>query len=592
MDGICRKKLIFLLFSIILVGNGTLVYASTMNAREKHNTISLENTLLNNKGINSFESGLIKVTNNNGNNYNPSIFVDALGRLWMIWSNGSGNDGIIWATHSSEPFDIWTEPFRLTHDPADDWNPVGMTDKRGVLWIFWQSNRNGNYDIWYKYSNDNGGIWSNAFQLTDQITDETRPTAIVDHSDSLWVFFEMESGGDKEIVYKKTPSESRVWEDHQVITISDPSRQEELYDACISEDGTIYLFIQELVDKWATLTWISNDGGLTWEKNQVTTYDNCGWGTLFLGSSTIYLVYEQNMKLYLTSSTISELNWSTSTSITSKEDFNLQPQACTGLKTFFLITWSSNQTGNWEIYLKAFKSEEGIYSAGNASFPLPIIVLFALFGSSLLLILVFMNLLLNYQNRQSRIKLDDTVLQKALSLFFLGFGNVIGPRLRRMSVSQVQENEVRTEILNLLTTNEFMHLREIQRQTQTGMAHLKWHLLVLIDFGLIKEKKVGQYLIYHLTVNPPNPLYLYVYFNLFTITSFNVAEAFVKFRKWEIRELSTYLIKSRKLTKYHCEKLVKLGILAKEKENSFYLPEKYREPVTKVLARRITEENR
>ena len=81
MDGIYRKKLIFILFSIILVGNGTLVYASTMNVSEEHHTISYENTLLNNKGTNSFESDIIQVTSNNGNNYNPSIFIDDLNRL-------------------------------------------------------------------------------------------------------------------------------------------------------------------------------------------------------------------------------------------------------------------------------------------------------------------------------------------------------------------------------------------------------------------------------------------------------------------------------------------------------------------------------
>jgi hypothetical protein len=106
-----------------------------MNGKEKLTTIHPENTLLNNKGINSFESDIIQVTNNNGSNYNPSIFIDDLDRLWMVWGNGSGNDGIIWATYSSEPFNNWTEPFRLTHDPAVNEGFCGFSGNQIVMVI-------------------------------------------------------------------------------------------------------------------------------------------------------------------------------------------------------------------------------------------------------------------------------------------------------------------------------------------------------------------------------------------------------------------------------------------------------------------------
>ena len=579
-----EKFFLFLLITFVLIGQLPLVSPPSKIKTDVRINFQYNIPIMDVYGFTVFDSNIMQVTENNGNDFNPSIFMDNLGRLWMIWGNGSGNNGIIWATYAVDPFIEWITPFRLTDDPADDWNPVGITDEEGIIWIFWQSNRNGNYDIWYKNSSDSGRIWSQAYQLTNQITEETSPNVVVDRFGAVWVFYETINGGNKEIAYQKTVSGGRNWEHSQIIPICNNESEEEVYDACISETGSICLFVQELQDKWGTFVWISDDEGRSWKKYQVTLFDNCGWGSMCFGTTNLYVIYEHEMSLFLVSSSNINQEWTVEQRITLEDTLNIRPQCTKGIKGEFYIVWSSNRTDDWEIYLMVIDSEKDLL-LGNEPF-LPVLVSQTIvFGSLILFFIILVGISRDFTiNRRSRIEIDNDLLTRIFSLAVIVIGNVIGPRLRRMSISQVQGNIIRSEILELLAKNEFMHLRELKRQTGTGMSQLKWHLIVLKDFGLIKERKIGQYLIYYLTTNPPDPLLLEVYFSLTTKVSYKIAKAFLKFNKWNINELQTFLAISKKVLLYHCEKLEGTGILSNEQSDFFILNDPYQKWVRYVIA--------
>ena len=233
-----KKQALFLLF-LLLLGISIFHISYVSGIDSKSNSVKKIKTTLEKSTFTSFNNELIQITTNQGDNFNPSLFMDTIDRLWVVWGNGTGNDGVIWVSYATPPYTNWTRAFRLTHDPADDWNPVGMTDKSGISWIFSQSNRNGNYDIWYKTSSTNGQSWSQAYQLTSETIDETRPMGLVDHSDTIWVFFEVMNGGNKDIAYRKTQGSTRSWEGFNSIALTSSIEQEEIYDVCINKKGTI-----------------------------------------------------------------------------------------------------------------------------------------------------------------------------------------------------------------------------------------------------------------------------------------------------------------------------------------------------------------
>jgi hypothetical protein len=91
----------------------------------------------------------------NGNN--PSLFCDANGRLWIVtWSGGdirykvSDDNGQTWS-----PYTIVVD--ELSQDEAIV-IPEITQFVDGTIWITYHSNINGNREVYYTSSSDNGNL--------------------------------------------------------------------------------------------------------------------------------------------------------------------------------------------------------------------------------------------------------------------------------------------------------------------------------------------------------------------------------------------------------------------------------------------------
>ncbi len=378
----------------------------------------------------------------------------------------------------------------------------------------------------------------------------------------------------------------------QVIPISDAKTHEEIHDCHISNTGAIYLFVQELRNRWATFIWISLDDGQSWSKNQVTPYDNSGWGAVFTNNENLYVMYERELDLYLVHSSNFGYDWSSTQLFTSEEYQNRHPRCYTISDEIAYIVWSSNRTGDWEVYLKVITYNS---IAGQSDFPgnlLPLVPLFSFIFLSLILlfvsVIIFKQIFSDIKGKM-RIQSDTTAIFKLLSFFFFLFGKVlVDPTIRRLSISQVQENYTRLLILRLLEDYDFLHFRELLRKTKTGTAHLKWHIKVLEDFGFINEIRFGQYLIYHLIEKPPNSSYIKTYFSLTSETAIKIASSFLEFKVWSINDLASVLKIPKRNVAYHCENLHLSGILAKSDKNRLSLNFEYKNWVEKVVLSKKT----
>lgn len=105
-------------------------------------------------GLDNEDIGI--VLNDSMNNLHPNVFEDNNKNLWVVYCNDVETKGNIWATYTNDSYSNWVTPFAITTHLEDDWNSAGFVDKDGTIWIFWESNRERNFDIWYRKSTDNG----------------------------------------------------------------------------------------------------------------------------------------------------------------------------------------------------------------------------------------------------------------------------------------------------------------------------------------------------------------------------------------------------------------------------------------------------
>jgi hypothetical protein len=86
-----------------------------------------------------------------GTNTRPVVVRDADGAFWLFWVSqrgGASND--IWFSRRNPATSLWGDGRLIAGTPADDDQPFAVIAPNRVVWLFWRSNRTGNYDIYFK----------------------------------------------------------------------------------------------------------------------------------------------------------------------------------------------------------------------------------------------------------------------------------------------------------------------------------------------------------------------------------------------------------------------------------------------------------
>ena len=68
--------------------------------------------------------------------------------------------------------------------------------------IVWDDNSSGNYEIYFKYSNIGGDIWSQIYRMTWNIEPSISPKATIDNLDDIHIVWSDKTPGNYEILYK------------------------------------------------------------------------------------------------------------------------------------------------------------------------------------------------------------------------------------------------------------------------------------------------------------------------------------------------------------------------------------------------------
>lgn len=160
-------------------------------------------TITSSQGL-KWQSSLIPLTPDFGFDYAPDITRTSDGKLWLAWSSdrqGSFNifvksyDGIRWSTDRN-----------LTGPPWNDNRPSMVELSNGTYFLVWDSYRDWggslNSEIAYSTSNDRGTTWTSPRRLTNDAFDDQDPEALQTSEGRIWIFWQSKRTGNQEIFYK------------------------------------------------------------------------------------------------------------------------------------------------------------------------------------------------------------------------------------------------------------------------------------------------------------------------------------------------------------------------------------------------------
>jgi hypothetical protein len=109
----------------------------------------------------------------------PATVCDKSGNIWVAWHAGAGGQRDVYVSKMAVGDGSFAAPVQLTTNASDQSSPdiaVGTDDK---LYVAWQDNRRGNWDIYATTSGD-GVTWSSETQVSDSNDNQVAPAIVVD----------------------------------------------------------------------------------------------------------------------------------------------------------------------------------------------------------------------------------------------------------------------------------------------------------------------------------------------------------------------------------------------------------------------------
>ena len=211
-----------------------------------------------------------QITTDTGDDFSPSIIQTNDGRMWVFWHSYRG--GIAALFYKTYDGIFWSDDTPLTNDSSHtNGNPSAVQLDNGTVLVVWTSNRDGlaNFNLFYKSTSDSGLHWSADTRLTTDLNDDKRPSVLQSSDGTIWVFWQSRRTGNDEIFYKTY--KELLWSNDTQLTFN--SNEDQYPSSIQTTDGSLWVFWDSNRTGNRDLFYkFSFDSGESWsEETQLTT---------------------------------------------------------------------------------------------------------------------------------------------------------------------------------------------------------------------------------------------------------------------------------------------------------------------------------
>ncbi len=313
----------------------------------------------------------VRLTNNaaTSNSYGKNIAVSGT-TIHVVWDDNRDGNYEIYYKRSTDAGLSWSADDRITNQSATSDQPTISASGSNVL-ITWSDERDGFWAVYYKQSTDNGASWGAHTRVTSVNSVQGYPVSAY-NGNVIHIVWEDERDGNTEIYYKRSANNGNNWGSDLRIT----NQADESYNPDIACPNLLYTHIvwRDYRDgNWEVYYKRSTDGGVNWGSpvrltNNVT--DSYSPVVTASGTSIFTAWYDNrdgNYEIYLKRSTDNGANWEADSRITNEPNFSTSPSIFSSAGSFgqyVHIAWQDNRDGNWEIYYKS-SSDYGASFPGN-----------------------------------------------------------------------------------------------------------------------------------------------------------------------------------------------------------------------------------
>jgi hypothetical protein len=297
-----------------------------------------------------------RLTDTSGTSMFPAIVVNG-SNIYVVWQDQTPGNYEIYFKRSIDGGGTWSANKRLTNTAGFSVGPA-IAVYGSNIYVVWQDDTPapGYPEIYFKRSIDGGGTWSANKRLTNNAGISNYP-AIAAEGSNIYVVWEDRTPGNPEIYFKRSVDGGATWAAAKRLTNS----------AGNSSSPGIAVDASNIYVVWTYWTFTAGndeiyfkrsiDGGATWSANKRLT-NNAGisnYPAIAAEGSNIYVVWKdetpENDEIYFKRSVDGGATWAANKRLTNNAGISNYPTIATDILNIYVV-WHDNTAGNYEIYFK------------------------------------------------------------------------------------------------------------------------------------------------------------------------------------------------------------------------------------------------
>ena len=153
-----------------------------------------------------------------GSSQTPAVGTGPGNAVHIAWSDDAPGNPEIYYRTSGDGGAVWNAVQRLTWTPGKSYSPALVISSSTTLYVVWEDDTPGNYELHYRRSGNGGSTWAAVQRLSWTSGDSFAPTAGMDSSGAVHVVWSDYSTGNPDLYYRSRPAGSATWSATQRLT--------------------------------------------------------------------------------------------------------------------------------------------------------------------------------------------------------------------------------------------------------------------------------------------------------------------------------------------------------------------------------------